>query len=86
MDSRYIIILFLIIFGVCINPILFWSLVIAFIMVNLMADKLINNDDINIESIDITDEVSDTFKTILFLVAIFIFLVIAIFNFINGLF
>ena len=55
-------------------------------MVNLMADKLINNDDINIESIDITDEVSDTFKTILFLVAIFIFLVIAIFNFINGLF
>lgn len=80
---RNIIPISLLLLGMIFNPILFWSLVIAIVMIFLLADKIFDNEDRNIENIEITDEMNNVFHSVLIFLSMFIFAVIAIFNLFN---
>lgn len=80
MFMKYIIPISLLLLGMIFNPILFWSLVIAIVMIFLLADNFFDLEDVNVDDLEITEEMNDTFQSVLMMISMFIFAVIAIFN------
>lgn len=73
----------LLVLGMIFNPTLFWSLVIAIVMIFLLADNFFDLEDVNVDNLEITEEMNDTFQSVLMMFSMFIFAVIAIFNLFN---
>ena len=80
---RNIIPISLLLLGMIFNPILFWSLVIAIVMIFLLADNFFDLEDVNVDNLEITEEMNNTFQSVLMMISMFIFAVIAIFNLFN---
>lgn len=80
MFMKYIIPISLLVLGMIFNPILFWSLVIAIVMIFLLADNFFDIEDVNVDNLEITEEMNNTFQSVLMMISMFIFAVIAIFN------
>lgn len=85
MKMKGFFIISMLIVALFLNPQLFFSLVLGIIFVSCIIDTLFE-DDVNINKMELNDKMFDTILTFFFVNGIYIFSVIAFFNFFNMLF